>query len=71
VKVTDASNTRVSLAALMAARRAHGPRLIYLMHAARGGVHEDRCKGSTEADYAQLPATASSSADPSSWSGIT
>jgi hypothetical protein len=70
VKVTGGSNKRVSLAALIAVRPGHRPRLIYRVHASRRNSKDQR-KGFTEAEYARLPAAASSSADPSSWSGIT
>jgi hypothetical protein len=61
VKVTGGSNTRVSLAALIAVRPGHCHRLIYRVHAARG---QDRRKGFTEADYARLPAGRCASRSP-------
>ena len=51
VTVTGGSNTRVSLAALIAVRAGRRPRLIYRVHAARRG---EKRKGFTEADYARL-----------------
>jgi putative transposase len=53
VKVTGSSNRRVSLAALIAVRPGHQPRLIYRVHKARGHRSDQR-KGFTEADYARL-----------------
>jgi transposase len=53
VKVTGAHNTRVSLAALIAVKPGHRPRLIYRVHRSRGRG-KDRRKGFTEAGYAQL-----------------
>jgi len=53
VKVTGSSNRRVSLAALIAVRPGHQPRLIYRVHKIRGH-RTDRRKGFTEADYARL-----------------
>jgi transposase len=53
VKVTGASNRRVSLAALIAVRPGHRPRLIYRVHKARG-QRKDQRKGFTETDYARL-----------------
>jgi hypothetical protein len=52
VRVTGGSNRRVSLAALIAVRPGHRPRLIYRVHAGR--PRGDRRKGFTEADYARL-----------------
>jgi putative transposase len=53
VTVTGGSNTRVSLAALIAVRPGCRPRLIYRVH--RGPrSREERRKGFTEADYARL-----------------
>ena len=53
VRVTGGSNTRVSLAALIAVRAGCRPRLIYRVH--RGPRSRDeRRKGFTEADYARL-----------------
>ena len=53
VKVTGASNRRVSLAALIAVKPGCRPRLIYRVH--HGRRHgSDRRKGFTEADYARL-----------------
>jgi putative transposase len=55
VRVTGASNKRVSLAALIATKPGHRPRLIYRVHTGRGRRHgNDRRKGFTEADYARL-----------------
>jgi len=51
VKVTGGSNKRVSLAALIAIKPGHRPRLIYRMHRRRG---KERRKGFTEADYARF-----------------
>jgi transposase len=53
VKVTGSSNRRVSLAALIAVRPGHRPRLIYRVHKARRRVKDQR-KGFTEADYARF-----------------
>ena len=50
--MTGGHNTRVSLAALIAVRPGHRPRLIYRVHQHRPG--KDRRKGFTEADYAGL-----------------
>jgi putative transposase len=53
VTVTGGSNKRVSLAALIAVRPEHRPRLIYRVHDDR--VHgKDQRKGFTEAEYARL-----------------
>ena len=52
VKVTGGSNQRVSLAALIAVRPGHRPRLIYRVR--KGGRRADKRKGLTEADYARL-----------------
>ena len=49
--VTGGSNTRVSLAALIATRPGCQPRLIYRT---RRGGRDDRRKGFTETDYARL-----------------
>src|SRR6185312_14325345 len=51
VKVTGGHDTRVSLAALIAVRPGHRPRLIYRTHRARRG---DKRKGFTETDYARF-----------------
>jgi putative transposase len=53
VKVTGSDNKRVSLAALIAVKPGHRPRLIYRVHKGprRRG---DRRKGFTETDYARL-----------------
>ena len=51
VTVTGGHDTRVSLAALIAVRPGHRPRLIYRTHRARRG---DKRKGLTETDYARL-----------------
>jgi hypothetical protein len=53
VRVTGASNKRVSLAALIAIKPGQRPRLIYRVHAARG-PRKDRRKGFTETEYARL-----------------
>jgi hypothetical protein len=53
VTVTGGSNRRVSLAALIAVRPGHRPRLIYRVHRARNRG-TDRRKGFTETDYARL-----------------
>jgi hypothetical protein len=53
VKVTGSSNRRVSLAALIAVRPGHRPRLIYRVRKIRGRRADQR-KGFTEADYARL-----------------
>ena len=51
--MTGGSNKRVSLAALIAVRPEHRPRLIYRVHDDR--VHgKDQRKGFTEAEYARL-----------------
>ena len=52
VKVTGSSNKRVSLAALIAIKPGHRPRLIYRVH--RGCRRSKERKGFTEADYARL-----------------
>ena len=51
VTVTGGSNTRVSLAALIATRPGCRPRLIYRTHR---GCRDDQRKGFTETDYARL-----------------
>jgi transposase len=51
VTVTGGSNTRVSLAALIAVKAGQAPRLVYRVHAGRRG---DKRKGFTEAGYARL-----------------
>jgi putative transposase len=51
VTVTGGSNTRVSLAALIAVRPGQRPRLIYRTHRAHRG---DKRKGFTETDYARF-----------------
>jgi len=51
VTVTGGSNTRVSLAALIAVRPGQRPRLIYRVHTRR---HGEKRKGFTEKDYARL-----------------
>jgi hypothetical protein len=53
VTVTGAHNARVSLAALIAIKPGHRPRLIYRVHRRRPRGKDQR-KGFTEADYAQL-----------------
>ena len=52
VRVTAANSPRLSLAALVATKPGHRPRLIYRTH--RGRRHGGRRKGFTEADYARL-----------------
>ena len=53
VRVTAANSPRLSLAALLATRPGHRPRLIYRTHGGRRhGI--GRRKGLTEADYARL-----------------
>jgi transposase len=51
VRVTDGSNKRVSLAALIAVKPGYRPRLIYRVHTRKRG---DSRKGFTETDYARL-----------------
>jgi transposase len=51
VTVTGGSNTRVSLAALIAVRPGQQPRLIYRTHRGRRG---DKRKGFTEHEYVRL-----------------
>jgi putative transposase len=51
VTVTGGHDTRVSLAALIATRPGHRPRLIYRTHRAR---RADKRKGFTETDYARF-----------------
>lgn len=51
VTVTGAGNKRVSLAALIAVRPGHRPRLIYRTHRAAA---RDQRKGFTETDYARF-----------------
>ena len=53
VTVTGAHNARVSLAALIAIKPGHRPRLIYRVHRRRARG-KDRRKGFTETDYAAL-----------------
>lgn len=53
VTVTGGHNTRVSLAALIAVKPGHRPRLIYRVHHARRSRGDQR-KGFTETDYARL-----------------
>jgi hypothetical protein len=53
VKVTGSSNRRVSLAALIAIKPGHRPRLIYRVHRRRRR-RSDLRKGFTETDYARL-----------------
>jgi transposase len=52
VRVTAANSPRLSLAALVATKPGHRPRLVYRTHRGRRGI--DRRKGFTEADYAAL-----------------
>ncbi|MEX5720343.1 transposase [Geodermatophilus maliterrae] len=55
VRVSSANSPRLSLAALLAARPGHRPRLIFRTHRyRRGGGREPRRKGFTEADHAAL-----------------
>ena len=51
VRATAAINPRLSLAALLAVKPGHQPRLIYRTHRRRG---MSRRKGFSEADYAAL-----------------
>ena len=51
--MTGGSNKRVSLAALIATKPGHRPRLIYRVHAGRGHGKDQR-KGFTETDYARF-----------------
>jgi putative transposase len=51
VTVTGGSNKRVSLAALIAVKPGHRPRLIYRTRTRRPG---DQRKGFTETDYARF-----------------
>jgi putative transposase len=53
VKVTGSSNKRVSLAALIAIKPGHAPRLIYRVHRSRRR-RGDKRKGFTETEYARL-----------------
>jgi hypothetical protein len=53
VTVTGAHNSRVSLAALIAIKPGHRPRLIYRVHRSCGRG-KDRRKGFTETEYAQF-----------------
>jgi hypothetical protein len=53
VRVTGASNKRVSLAALICIKPGQRPRLIYRVHRGQGPRRDWR-KGFTEADYARL-----------------
>src|SRR5207245_9508272 len=52
VRVTAAISPRVSVAALLATKPGHRPRLLYRTHRGRRG--SGRRKGFTEADYAAL-----------------
>ena len=56
VRVTAANSPRLSLAALLATKPGHRPRLLYRTHRGRhhGGGNGGRRKGFTEADYAAL-----------------
>jgi DDE superfamily endonuclease len=56
VRVTAANHPRLSLAAVLATKPGHRPRLIYRTHAGRrsDGRRDRRRKGLTEADYAAL-----------------
>ena len=51
MRVTGGSNKRVPLAALLAVKPGHRPRLIYRVHCARG---KGQRKGFTETGYARL-----------------
>lgn len=53
VRVTGASNRRVSLAALIAVKAGQRPRLLYRVHSGRHRDGDKR-KGFTETDYARL-----------------
>jgi DDE superfamily endonuclease len=53
VKITGGSNKRVSLAALIALKPGHRPRLIYRVHHSRRRRGDQR-KGFTETGYARL-----------------
>jgi transposase len=53
VRVTGAGSKRVSLAALIAVKPGHRPRLIYRVHTGRGQRRDPR-KGFTETDYARF-----------------
>jgi hypothetical protein len=69
VTVTGGHDTRVSLAALIAARPGDQARLIYRTHRGRRG---DKRKGFAETDYARPPAPRTGSwTARSSWSGTT
>jgi hypothetical protein len=52
VRVSSANNPRLSVAALLATKPGHRPRLIYRTHRSRR--RGQRRKGFTEADYAAL-----------------
>ncbi len=52
--MTAANHPRLSLAALLATKPGHRPRLIYRTHRGRRGARAGRRKGFTEADYAAL-----------------
>jgi transposase len=55
VRVSSANSPRLSLAALLATKPGHRPRLIFRTHRhRRSGGREHRRKGFTEADYAAL-----------------
>src|SRR3954465_10454335 len=54
VRVTAQNAPRLSVAALVAVKPGHRPRLIYRTHRARRGRREARRKGFTEADYVTL-----------------
>jgi transposase len=56
VRVTAANSPRLSVAALLATKPGHRPRLIYRTHSGRrrGGRNGGQRKGFTEADYARL-----------------
>jgi len=56
VRATAANSPRLSVAALVATKPGHRPRLIYRTHSGRrrGGRNGGQRKGFTETDYAQL-----------------
>jgi hypothetical protein len=54
VRVTAQNSPRLSVAALLAVKPGHRPRLIYRTHRARRGRREARRRGFTEADYVTL-----------------
>ena len=64
--MTGGSNKRVSLAALIAIKPGHRPRLIYRVHHGRRRGKDQR-KGFTETDYARLCWTPRTSSSPARW----